>query len=92
MDQIIAAFFDVTAAWILGMVLVLAMAISILFYLQIALFLIGGVSISLFKFFSEKLNYLKRARPRQELWWNSTSLGITMQDGGEPMAKEKKKS
>ena len=91
MDLMIGTIFQTKAAWVLGVVIVLVMAVSILFYIQIALFTVGSAAISLVKNFVEKFSHRKPARITNGLIWNRAELGLTMPDGGEPLAAEGKK-
>ncbi|MEJ2689015.1 MAG: hypothetical protein P8130_03530 [Deltaproteobacteria bacterium] len=90
-EQMMGTIFQTTAAWVLGAIIVSAIAVSILFYLQLAVFLIGGIAISVFRNFVEKFNHWKMVRTTNELSWKGAQLGITMPDGGEPVAEEKQK-
>ena len=89
MDYLLFTIFQTKAAWVLGVVILLAMAISILFYIQIVFSLLGSAVIPMVKNLVGKCSLRKTARFAGERPWHRADLGVTMPDGGEPVEAEK---
>lgn len=87
-DHMIATLLQTKFGLLLGGVIVLTLAISILFYLQLAIFMICGTTFSIFKKLGEMYSLRKTARTTKDLNWYGGQLGVTMPDGGEPVSEK----
>ena len=74
---------------ILGGVILITLAVSILFYLQLAISLLWCSTYSIVKKLVEEFQARKAARTANDLSWHRLQLGVTLPDGGEPVSEKK---
>ena len=91
LDQMIIAIMSGKVGWIIGGAIGLVMAMFALYYITFAVIMIGGTACSIVKILAENYGLRKAAADNAYApEWNGMELGVTMPDGGEPVAEKKK--
>lgn len=90
-DKIIVTILQTKVGWFIGGVFGAAIAVATVYFVAFALIMIGGSARSIIKILIKDYHLRKAARhTAYDTAWNGAHLGVTMPDGGEPVAEEKK--